>query len=99
MQSEKAQIVQAVRGIVAVKAQPGSGKTMCIPGYLFELPDETNLRSGHAVLVVQPSCYAAAKIAEYFVLLRCTDRRHIHVRTGRHEEQFSRHTHNFSFIT
>ena len=44
VEREKDRIVEAVRGnqIVAVKAQPGSGKTMCIPDYLFELPDEKN---------------------------------------------------------
>ncbi len=101
VERDKDCILQAVREnkIVGVKAQPGSGKTMCIPEYLLEVQTQVVRRAGKAVLVVQPACYAAAKIANAFVSLRGRDRRHIHVRTGTHEEQFNSYTHKFSFIT
>ena len=52
-----------------------------------------------AVLVVEPACSAAAKVANDFVSVRGWERRQIHVRTGTHEEQFSKDTHRISFIT
>ena len=80
--------------VVAIKAETGSGKTMKGPQYLS---DEVN----HApVLIVQKSCFAADLVVNSLVEAFDLDRRHLHLRSGLHDQDaFSRATTRYSVIT
>ena len=74
-------IKEAIRQntVVAIKAEPGSGKTMlgaqCLRQEVGSWP----------VLIVQKSCCAAEMVVKSLVESQKLDRRHLHLRTGLHE--------------
>ena len=89
------QIRQAIRDntVVAIKAETASGKTMQGPQYLRR---EVN---GWPVLIVQKSCFAADLVVNSLVEAFDLDRRHLHLRSGLHDQDaFSRAT-RYSVIT
>ena len=70
VERDKDRTMKAVQDnkIVAVQAQPGSGKTTRIPDYSLQVQTQDR-RAGLAILVVEPACYAAQKIANCFVFV------------------------------
>ena len=63
---------------LGVRAPPGSGKTLVLPGMLLDWAPECR----EAVLLAEPTRYAAQKLVESFVSFRGWDRGRIHLRTG-----------------
>ena len=63
---------------VGVRAPPGSGKTLILP----ELVSSWCPSSQQAVLLVEPTRYAAEKLVDSFVSFRGWPREQIHLRTG-----------------
>jgi hypothetical protein len=90
------QIRQAIREntVVAIKAETASGKTMQGPQYLRQ---EVHC---WPVLIVQKSCFAADLVVNSLVEAFDLDRRHLHLRSGLHDQDaFSRATTRYSVIT
>ena len=89
-------ISQAIREntVVAIKAETASGKTMQGPQYLRQ---EVHF---WPVLIVQKSCFAADLVVNSLVEAFDLDRRHLHLRSGLHDQDaFSRATTRYSVIT
>ena len=63
---------------VGVRAPPGSGKTLVLPEVLFAWTPTCN----KAVLLVEPTRYAAEKLVDSFVDFRHWSRSRVHLRTG-----------------
>jgi hypothetical protein len=90
------QIKNAIREhtVVAIKAETASGKTMQGPQYLRQ---EVHC---WPVLIVQKSCFAADLVVNSLVEAFDLDRRHLHLRSGLHDQDaFSRATTRYSVIT
>jgi hypothetical protein len=90
------QIREAIREntVVAIKAETASGKTMQGPQYLRQ---EVQF---WPVLIVQKSCFAADLVVNSLVEAFDLDRRHLHLRSGLHDQDaFSRATTQYSVIT
>ena len=90
------QIRQAIREntVVAIKAETACGKTMQGPQYLRQ---EVHC---WPVLIVQKSCFAADLVVNSLVEAFDLDRRHLHLRSGLHDQDaFSRATTRYSVIT
>ena len=62
---------------IGVRAPPGSGKTLVLPGMLLGWARECP----QAVLLAEPTRYAAQKLVESFVSYRGWHRDRIHLRT------------------
>ena len=63
---------------VGVRAPPGSGKTLILP----EIVSSWCPSSRQAVLLVEPTRYAAEKLVDSFVSFRKWPRGQVHLRTG-----------------
>ena len=96
-------IEEAVRlhKIVAIQAATGSGKTMKLPVFMFDMlnPGPGLSKKSWPILVVQQAVFVVEKMVHYLVEVFHWPRSQIQLRTGKHDEKFVQGQTTLSVIT